>query len=76
MCLDIKNFNLSAPLDTYEYMKMPLSLFPEWIKTQNNLNKFALNGLVYLEMCHAMWGLPQAGILANKLLRKHPLPLH
>jgi hypothetical protein len=26
MCLNIKNFYLTAPLDQYEYMKMPLSL--------------------------------------------------
>jgi hypothetical protein len=31
----------------------------------------ALNGFVYLEMSHAVWDLPQAGILANKLLHKH-----
>ncbi len=29
MCLDIKNIYLSAPLDRYEYMKIPLALFPE-----------------------------------------------
>jgi len=34
MCLDIKNFYLPAALDYYEYMKIPLALFPEWIKTQ------------------------------------------
>ena len=27
MCLNIKNFNLSAPLDRFEYMKIPLALF-------------------------------------------------
>jgi hypothetical protein len=69
MCLDIKNFYLSAPLDRYEYMKMPLTLFPEWIIKQYNLLTHALNGFVYLEMRQAMWGLPQVGILANKLLR-------
>jgi hypothetical protein len=31
MCLDIKNFYLSAPLDWFEYMKMPIALFPGWI---------------------------------------------
>ena len=35
MCLDIKNFYLTAALDNYEYMKIPLALFPEWIK--NNI---------------------------------------
>ncbi len=67
MCLDIKNFYLSAPLDRYEYMKMLLTLFPEWIIEQYNLRMYALNGFVYLEMRRAVWGLPQVGILANKL---------
>ncbi len=31
MCLDIKNFYLTAPLDCFEYMKMPLVLLPKWI---------------------------------------------
>jgi hypothetical protein len=59
MCLDIKNFYLSVPLNQYEFMKM---------RTQYNLHKLALNGFVYLEMRRAVWGLPQAGILVNKLL--------
>ncbi len=53
---------------------MPLALFPEWIQTQYNLDKLALNRFVYLEMRCAVWGLPQAGILANKLLQKRLLP--
>ena len=32
MCLDIKNFYLTAPLDRFEYMKMQLYLFPSWTK--------------------------------------------
>jgi hypothetical protein len=70
MCLDIKNFYLTAPLDCFEYMKMLLSLFPHWTKKQYNLDKLAKNRFVYLEMRRAVWGLPQAGILANKLLCK------
>ncbi len=50
MCLDIKNFYLSAPLDRFEYMKMPLALFPLWIVKQYNLTKHVLNGFIYLEM--------------------------
>jgi hypothetical protein len=68
MCLDIKNFYLTAPLDRYKYMKMPIGLFPLWIIEQYNLMGHVLNGLVYLEMRWAVWGPPQAGILANKLL--------
>jgi len=32
MCLDLKNFYLTAALDYYENMKIPLALFPEWTK--------------------------------------------
>ena len=74
MCLDIKNFYLTAALDYYEYMKIPLALFPEWIKTQYNLDPHAKDGFVFLEIRRAVWGLPQAGILANKLLRKRLKP--
>jgi hypothetical protein len=41
---------------------------------QYELVKHVLKGFIYLEMRRAMWGLPQAGILANKLLRQHLLP--
>jgi len=68
MCLDIKNFYLTAKLDYFEYMRMPLSLFPIWTQEQYNMKELALNGYVHLEMRRAVWGLPQAGILANKRL--------
>jgi len=70
MCLDLKNFYLTAALDYYEYMKIPLALFPEWTKKQYNLDTHTRNGFVFFEIRRAVWGLPQAGILANKLLRK------
>ncbi len=34
------------------------------------MEKQALNGYIHLEMQRAVWGLPQAGILANKHLRQ------
>ena len=75
MCLNIKNFYLTAALNYYEYMKIPLALFPEWIKTQYNLDTHAKDGFIFLDIRCAVWGLPQAGILANKLLHKR-LKLH
>ncbi len=62
MCIDIKKFYLTAALDYYEYMKIPLAIFPEWIKTQYNLNTHARDGFVIFEIRRAVWGLPQAGI--------------
>ena len=50
MCLDIKNFYLTAALDYYEYMKIPLALFPEWVKKQYNLDTHARDGFVFLEI--------------------------
>ncbi len=37
MCLDFKNFYLAAPLDRYEYMCIPISMFPAWIVAQYDL---------------------------------------
>jgi hypothetical protein len=51
-------------------MKMPLSLFPQDIIEHNGLLDKAINGHVYMEICKGMYSLPQAGILANKLLKK------
>ncbi len=31
MCLDLKNFYFSAPLNRYKYMRIPISMFPAWI---------------------------------------------
>jgi hypothetical protein len=79
MCLDIGNFYLSATLYRYENMKMLINLFPPWIVTQYNLLNKVVGGFVYLQMRKAVWVLPQAGILANKLLRRrlasHSRPL-
>ena len=74
MGIDIKNFYLGTPLDRYEYMKMPLNLLPEHIIQQYNMREHAKNGFVYFEIRKAIYGLPQAGILANKQLRKFLKP--
>ncbi len=50
-------------------MLMPLELFPIWIQEQYNLKVLAYKRFVHLEMQKAVWGLPQAGILANKNLQ-------
>ncbi len=68
MCLDLKNFYLSTPIDQYEYMRIPIGLFPSWIVAQYDLLRKVVKGQIYLEMQCTVWGLPQAGILANKLL--------
>ena len=55
-------------------MKLPLSVFPEHIKRQYNLEKKAKNGYVYVEIKRSIYGLPQAGKLANTALKEHLAP--
>jgi hypothetical protein len=67
---DLKLFYLTAPLDRYEYMRIPLKIIPDHIIEQYDLRSKAKNGFVYMEIRRAMYGLPQAGVLANKLLKQ------
>ncbi len=46
MCLDTKKIYLTAALEYYEYMKIPLALFPRWIVEQYDLSKHQLDGWV------------------------------
>jgi hypothetical protein len=69
--MDIKNYYLGAPLPGLEYLKMLLSRFPEEIIQKYNLNALAADGWVYIEIRKGMYGLKQAGLLANQLLQTH-----
>jgi len=67
---DIKNMYLETPLDRYEYMKMPLTLFPADIIEYYKLMDKALNGYVYMEIRKGMCGL--AGNVGKCVCRLHP----
>ena len=67
---DVKNFYLNTPMERSEYMKIPLSHIPDEIITEYSLkNKVHRDGAIYIEIQKGMYGLPQAGMLANKLLK-------
>ena len=70
MCIDIKDFYLCAPMDRYEFMRMPISLFPKHIIKQYDLIKKLRNGFIYLEIRRIIYGLPQLGMLTNKYLKE------
>jgi hypothetical protein len=74
MMMDIKNYYLGTPLPRFEYMKMFLSRFQEEIVQNCNLNALAVDGWVYIEIRKGMYGLKQAGLLANQLLRTRLAP--
>jgi hypothetical protein len=74
MMMDIKNYYLGNPLPRFEYMKMLLSRFPEEIIQKYNLNALAVGGWAYIEIRKGMYGLRQAGLLANQLLQTRLAP--
>ena len=44
MCTDIHNFYLNTPMVDFEYMKLPLSMFPQEIFEQYNLKYLVAAG--------------------------------
>jgi hypothetical protein len=74
MCADVKHFYLNTILDRPEYMKLALSLIPHEIIDMYGLAEKANNGQVYIQINKGMYGLPQAGKLANDLLVKRLAP--
>ena len=72
MTIDIKDFYLMTPMDRYEYFRMKLDLFPQDIIDEYGLrDKVDADGNVFCEVRRGMYGLPQAGIIAQELLTKH-----
>ena len=73
--LDIKDFYLNTPMKRPEFMKLKLSDIPEEVIEHYNLRELATpDEYVYCKVTKGMYGLPQAGILANKLLKKRLKP--
>ena len=71
MCIYIAKFYLINPMDTYEYMKLPLDIIPEEIIQQYILRNLAQNVFVYMEIQKGMYGLPQARKIASDKLKLH-----
>jgi hypothetical protein len=71
MTMDISNFYLNLPLARPEYIQIKISDIPEEIINECNLcNKVTESGHVHIEANKGMYGLPQAGLIANELLKK------
>jgi hypothetical protein len=71
MTIDIKDFYLMTPMARYEYFRMKLELIPQDVIDEYNLqNKVEPDGNVYWEVRRGMYGLPQAGIIAQELLEE------
>ena len=69
--LDLKDFYLNTPLPEPEYLRMKMSHFPQDVIDHYNLEQKAdANGTLYVRVSKGIYGLPHAGILAQKLLEK------
>jgi hypothetical protein len=71
-----KGFLTKTPMARYKYMHLKLSGIPANVIEHNNLYKIATpDGYMYCEIQKGMYGLPQAGIIAQELLTDQ-LKLH
>ena len=66
----LKDFYFNTPMDRPEYMHTKISnLPPDFVKSYK-LNDLATNdGTIYVKIQKGMYGLPQAGILVQNLLK-------
>jgi hypothetical protein len=72
MTMDIYNVYLMTPLHRPEFIRIKLSDISKEVFREYKLRETATkNGSIYIRAKHGMYGLPQAGLLANKLLEKH-----
>jgi hypothetical protein len=68
---DLKDFYLNTPMEWPEYMRLKLSDLPQDFVDMYDLTKIAQdNDNVYIKIQKGMYGLPQAGILAQQLLEQ------
>jgi hypothetical protein len=65
-----------TPMDSSEYMRIPIKLIPQEIIADYNLLSLVSDGHVYSEVQKGMYGLPQTGILANQLLAHRLVVIH
>lgn len=65
----IKDFYLNAPMKQPEYMRLKITDIPNKIIEECKLREIMdINGYVYSLIQKGMYGLPQAGIIAQELL--------
>ncbi len=71
MTMDIKDFYLNTPMAWYEYMQLRIADMPEDVIAHYKLTDIAThNSYMYCKIQKGMYGLPQAGIIAQQLLEK------
>jgi hypothetical protein len=68
MCLDVKNFYLVTPMDSFEYMRISIKLIPQEIITEYNLLSLVSDGHVNIEVKKACMAFPTTASSPTKSL--------
>jgi hypothetical protein len=69
--IDLKDFYLNTPMARLEFIRMKLAELPKEFTRIYKLHDLVnANGFVSIKIQKGMYGLPQAGILAQELLEK------
>ena len=71
MTLDIKDYYLNTPLSRPEYIRIQRKLIPPDTLVEHQLERFMSNNSILFEVNKGMYGLPQAGYLAQQKLIEH-----
>ena len=72
---DIKHFYLNNILQDSEFMRIPLKIIPQEIINTYDLKALVDDqGWIYMRIKKGLYGLEQAGIIANQELVKHMAP--
>jgi hypothetical protein len=58
----------------FAYVRVPIHMIPDEVMVHYNLHRLVHNGHVYAEVRKGMYGLPQAGRLANDQLQRFLAP--
>ncbi len=67
--IDLKHFYLDTPIPKPEYVCIKILDIPNKFIDKYKLTGLDRDGWIYFKNCQGCYGLPQAGILANNLLR-------
>ncbi len=71
MTMDIKDFYLNTLMARYEYMQLRIAdMLDDAIEHSNLRDKATPDGYIYCEIQMGMYGLPQAGIITQQLLKE------
>lgn len=62
---NLKDFYLGTPMERYEYICLPVHMIPDSIMELYELHNLVHHDHVYVEIRKGMYGLPQAGKIAN-----------